>query len=214
MVSGDAGARSGAQFGTPYGARFDATIAAIDLANADDPNVVVARGEQGPKELVHAVLVTGWVEQLAPDASEALRLAARAHHLRRWAIPRASYPAGRPGYLRWRRAQHVQHAHDLGEILGAAGYDPATIERAQALVAKRNLGQDPEAQALEDALCLVFVETQFHELAARLDRDKMIDVVRKTVKKMSPEAVALAAELDLAPADRDLLVAALAPESG
>ena len=38
----------------------------------------------------------------------------------------------------------------------------------------------------------------------------MIDVVRKTVRKMSPAAVELAAGLDLAAEDRALLVAALA----
>jgi hypothetical protein len=98
----------------------------------------------------------------------------------------------------------------MGEILGAAGYDETTVQRVQALVTKRNLGRDPDVQVLEDALCLVFVETQFHELAGRLDRDKMMEVVRKTARKMSPEAVGLAAGLDLADDDRALLVAALA----
>jgi uncharacterized protein DUF4202 len=194
--------------------RFDLAIAAIDAANAEDPNIVDVRGTRGPKEVVHAELVTEWVRRLAPDPSDALLLAARGHHLRRWAIPRSSYPAGRPGYLRWRRAQHTQHARELGEILATAGYDGATIERVQALVTKRNLGRDAEAQTLEDALCLVFVETQFHELAARLDRDKMVDVVRKTVRKMSPQGVELAGGLPLAAGDRELLLQALAPEPG
>jgi hypothetical protein len=191
--------------------RFELAIAAIDAANAEDPNVVEVRGRRGPKEVVHAELVTEWVRRLAPDASDALLLAARGHHLRRWAIPRSSYPAGRAGYLRWRRAQHTQHAQELGEILATAGYDNVTVERVQALVTKRNLGRDPETQALEDAMCLVFVETQFHELAVRLDHDKMVDVVRKTVRKMSPQAVELAATLPLDAGDRDVLLAALAP---
>ena len=147
--------------------RFESAIAAIDTANAADPNRLVVRGVEGPKEQLHAELVTDWVRRLAPGADEPLLLAARGHHLRRWAIPRSSYPEGRAGYLRWRRAQHTEHARELGQILGAAGYDEATVERVQALVTKRGLGRDPDAQVLEDALCLVFVETQFHELAAR-----------------------------------------------
>jgi len=182
--------------------RFDRAIAAIDAANADDPNTIVVRGEGRPKELAHAELVSEWVVSLQPDASEALRLAARAHHLRRWTVPRTSYPAGRAGYLRWRRDLHEQHAREVGEILQGVGYDDATIARVQDLVRKRGLGKDPEVQTLEDALCLVFLETQFHDLAARLDRDKLDGVVDKTLKKMSPDAIARVADLDLSAEDR------------
>jgi uncharacterized protein DUF4202 len=189
--------------------RFDRAIAAIDAANAADPTVVTVRGERGPKELLHAELVSEWVRRLAPDTGEPLLLAARGHHLRRWAIPRASYPTGRAGYLKWRKAQHRQLAEELAAILTQAGYDDATVVEVRDLVTKRNLGRDPDAQVLEDALCLVFVETQFHDLAGRLDPDKMVDVVRKTVKKMSPQAVELAAGLPLTDADRAVLAAAL-----
>jgi hypothetical protein len=185
--------------------RFDRAIAAIDAANADDPNTILVRGELRPKELAHAELVSAWVISLQPDASEALRLAARAHHLRRWTVPRTSYPEGRAGYLRWRRDLHEQHAREVGEILGGVGYDDDTIARVQDLVRKRGLGKDPEVQTLEDALCLVFLETQFDDLAARLDRDKLDGVVDKTLKKMSPDAIARVADLDLTDVARTLL---------
>jgi len=182
--------------------RFARAIAAIDAANADDPNTIVVRGEERPKELAHAELVSAWVVALRPDASEALLLAARGHHLRRWTVSRSSYPTGRAGYLRWRRDLHEQHARDVGEILAGVGYGDATIARVQDLVRKRGLGKDPEVQTLEDALCLVFLETQFDDLAARLDRDKLDGVVDKTLEKMSPDAVARVADLDLSPEAR------------
>ena len=50
------------------GATFDRAIAAIDAANADDPNIVTVREITGPKEVVHAELVTEWVRRLRPDA--------------------------------------------------------------------------------------------------------------------------------------------------
>jgi hypothetical protein len=187
------------------GGRLARAFAAIDGANAGDPNRLVVRGEELPKELAHAELVTEWVRRLEPGAGDALLLAARAHHLRRWTIPRASYPEGRSGYLRWRKALHEQHARDVGAILTDVGYDEPTIARVQDLVRKRGLGRDAEVQVLEDALCLVFVETQLMDLAARVDADKMVDVVRKTLVKMSPRAIALAGELDLPPEARDLL---------
>lgn len=179
--------------------RFEAAIAAIDAANAADPNTIVVAGATRPKELAHAEMVSAWVRRLRPDASEALLLAARAHHLRRWAVPRSSYPEGRAGYLRWRRDLHERHAAEAAEILRAVGYDDDTVARVGEIIRKRNLAADPEVQALEDALCLVFLETQFADLAARTERAKMVDIVRKTVRKMTPEgvrhAVALAASL-------------------
>jgi len=190
--------------------RFGRAIAAIDAANADDPVRITVRGEERPKELAHAELVTEWVHRLEPAPSEELLLAARAHHLRRWAIPRSSHPEGRSGYLKWRKALHEQHATDVAEILQPLGYEETAIRRVQDIVRKRRLGKDAEVQVLEDALCLVFVETQLHDLGARLEPEKMVDVVRKTIVKMSPRAVELAAELDLAPEDSAFLEQALA----
>ncbi len=192
--------------------RLARALAAIDAANADDPHTLRVRGQVRGKELAHAELVSEWVEVLLPDAPEALRLAARAHHIRRWEIPREDYPEGRVGYLRWRRALQAHHAELLGAILLEAGYDSATVARAQALVRKQDLRRDPEAQVLEDALCLVFLETQFAELHERLPEAKRLDVTRKTLRKMSPEAIARARELPMDDASRALLERAAAIE--
>lgn len=188
--------------------RFARAVSAIDRANADDPNRILVRGELRPKELAHAELATEWVRRLDPDPSEAVLLAARAHHIRRWVIPRSSYPTGRAAYLRWRRALHQLHAETVAEILQQVGYERPMIERVQRIVAKRDLGKDRDAQLLEDALCLVFVETQLHDLGRRLDRPKMVDVVRKTLAKMSDEAIQLALTIELADEDRALILEA------
>jgi hypothetical protein len=185
--------------------RLSRALAAIDAANADDPQTLSVRGAQRPKELAHAELVSEWVAALLPDASEPLRLAARAHHVRRWEIARGAYPEGRAGYHRWRKALQAHHAEILGRILEEAGYDEATAARAQALVRKQGLGRDPEVQVLEDALCLVFLETQFRALAERLDEEKLLDVTRKTLRKMSEQAIARAASLPLDARSRALL---------
>jgi hypothetical protein len=182
--------------------RLARALDAIDGANADDPNRLLVRGALRPKEQAHAELVSEWLAVLAPDASEALQLAGRAHHLRRWAIPRSEHPAGREGYLRWRRALYDFHAEEAAKILEAHGYDEAVVRRVGDLLHKRGLARgDAEAQALEDALCLVFLETQFHELALRLDEAKLSDVTRKTLRKMSDRAKGLALELPLDPRD-------------
>ena len=194
--------------------RFRTAIAAIDAANADDPHEIVVRGARRKKELAHAELVSEWVAKLAPDASEALRLAARAHHVRRWEIARETQPPDRAGYHRWRKALHEHHAEVAGRLLREAGYDAATVQRVQDLVRKRGLGRDPEVQVLEDALCLVFVETQLAEIARRMEGPKLADVVRKTLRKMSPAARAQAAALPLGERERKLLAEIVAAEPG
>jgi hypothetical protein len=193
------------------GERLRRALDAIDAANAGDPQRIGVRGDVRPKELAHAELVSGWVERLRPDASEALRLAARAHHVRRWEIPRERYPEGRSGYLRWRKALGAHHAKVVGEILAGEGYSETTIARVQEIVRKWNLGSDAEVQVLEDALCLVFLETQFHDLTRRLEAAKLLEVTRKTLRKMSSRAVELAAELPLDPQDRVYIERAVHP---
>ena len=192
--------------------RLAAVLSAIDAANSGDPSSIVVRGESRPKELAHAGLATEWVEALCEAPSDALRIAVRAHHLRRWESPREDYPEGRAGYHRWRRDLQAFHAEKVGEILHAEGCDEEMIERVQTIIRKQGLGTDPEIQVFEDALCLVFLETQFRDLAERLPEAKLLDVTRKTLGKMSATARARAAEL-MDPADLALIERA-GPPSG
>jgi hypothetical protein len=190
--------------------RLAAALTAIDAANADDPNVITVDGVERPKELTHAELMTRWVRMLDPDCSDEQILAARAHHLRRWTIPRASYADGRSGYLRWRAALKRQHGDDVGAILRDAGYDDESVARVQAIVTKRGLGQDPAVQVHEDALCLVFLETQLDELASKMGDDKTVAILQKTAKKMSPAGLEAARALRFSPPASALLERALA----
>src|SRR5258708_29861334 len=193
--------------------RLRAALAAIDAANGADPTIVTVRDHSGPKEIIHADLVIDWVLRLKPDAGEALLLAARGHHFRRWTVPRTSYPAGRSGYLRWRKDLHAQHANELGVVLADAGYDEATISRVQSIVRKdgrARAGEHDDVQVLEDALCLVFLETQLVEIAARLDPEKLPGVITKTARKMSAAGIARIAEVPLGPGARRMLDEAFA----
>lgn len=192
------------------GSRFEQAIAAIDAANADDPHTIEVRGHVRSKELAHAELMTAWLDRLDPTADEPQRLAARAHHLRRWSMPRASYPDGRAGYLRWRTALRKQHAEEVAGILAAVGYADDTITRVQSILRKEGLGTDPQVQTHEDALCLVFLETQLAVTVDDLGDEKMLDVIAKTVAKMSPAGVAQVGTLPMRDHDRALIERALA----
>lgn len=189
--------------------RFERAIAAIDAANADDPNTITVDGRVRPKEQAHAEMMTEWVARLDLDADEAQLLAARAHHLRRWSIPRSSYPDGRAGYLRWRTALRRQHADEIGELLAGAGYDGVVVERVQQIVGKVGLARDADVQTHEDALCLVFLQTQFNEVADQLGDDHMIEVLAKSLAKMTERGRQVALDLRLTDRQRDLVGRAL-----
>ena len=190
--------------------RFTRAIAAIDAANAADPHSEWLDGAPVPGCVAYGRRMTRWVEELRPDASEALRLAARAQHIRRWEIARAEYPEGRDGYIRWRTHLKRHHAKVAGAILAEAGYDEATITRVQELLRKRGLKTDPETQTLEDAACLVFLESGLDDFARRHEPDKVVRILRKTWGKMSPEGQRAARRLDLPEAAGDLVAEALA----
>ena len=185
---------------------YDAAVAAIDSANADDPTAITVRGVPQPLAYVHGVLAAGWVQRLVAEPDDALLLAARAHHLRRWEVPRSTYPEGRAAYLRWRRDQKARHASDVAALLSGAGYDATTIERVQALIRRE---QVDGAQVVEDAACLVFLETQLGDMVPRFDRGRLLEVIRKTAGKMSPAGLAAVVDVPLADAERALLADAL-----
>jgi hypothetical protein len=189
--------------------RFAEAWRRFDEENGRDPNQVVREGRPQPRELVYARWLTDWVLKLSPSASEPLRLAARCQHLCRWMIPRHSYPMTRAGYLQWREALKKFHAQKSGDILRQVGYEEPIVNRVQELNLKKNLAHDAEVQVLEDALCLVFLEHQFSELAAKTTEDKMIGALQKTWKKMSAAGQKAAQNLPYAPPERALLERAL-----
>ena len=193
----------------PAQRRFEAAIARFDAANADDPRREVFDGVEYPRELVYAQRMTSWLEKLAPDAPETLRLAARCQHIRRWTIPRRTYPMDRSGYRAWRTRLAEFHADTAGEILRDTGYDEQTVRRVQSLLRKEKLKLDPEVQLLEDVICLVFLESYFSDFAKQHDQDKLVGIVRKTWKKMSPHGHQAALALNLPPSARSIVEKAL-----
>ena len=187
-------------------ARFEEAIRRFDEANSEDPNSEVVDGQPYPKEVVYAQRMSACLNRVAPDASEALQLAARCQHIQRWSIPRNAFPMDTAGYHKWRNSLKRLHAELAGQILQAVGYEPETISRVQLLLQKQQLKTDPEVQLLEDVICLVFLEYYFLDFAKQYPEEKVIDIVQKTWRKMTPRGHQLALELDL-PASAQALVA-------
>jgi len=189
--------------------RLEEALRRFDEANEEDPNTEMVDGDEVPKELVYGRRMSARLNAFEPNAPEVVQLAARAQHIRRWEVPRDSYPQGRAGYLKWRTDLYKRHGEIAGSIMEQAGYDDVTIERVQNLLRKRGLKTDPDVQLLEDVICLVFLEHYFHDFAKKHDEAKLIPIVQKTWKKMTEKAHAAALDLDYAPEDFSVIQKAL-----
>ncbi len=189
---------------------YAAARALIDAAHAADPK----RADDGrAAELVYAERMETWVARVVPEASPLLRLAARCQHLERWQVPRATFPEGKVGYLKWRQSLYVRQAARAHELLLQAGVPAAEADEVRTWVSKTALKTNPGTQALEDAACLVFLENEIADFAAQhadYPREKFVEILRKTWKKMSPRAHELALALPLPPAIAALVHEALA----
>ena len=189
---------------------FHAACEAIDTANSADPTLVTVRGVDVPLALAHGQLAAEWMLSMhGADVPPEWLVAARAHHLRRWQVARATYPEGKAGYLRWRKDQKARHAHDVASLLATAGYDDEFVTTVQALIQRQNLPHDAGQQAVEDAACLVFIETQLAAFADQHDRAKVLDIIRKTARKLSPLGTSMIAHICLSSDATALLAEAL-----
>jgi tRNAThr (cytosine32-N3)-methyltransferase len=172
----------------------------VDAAHAADPN---RTADGRPAEFVYADRMEAWVARVAPDATPLLRLAARCQHLERWSVPRATFPEGRAGYLKWRQSLYVKQSERARELLIAAGVSADEAAEVATWVSKTALKTNPGTQALEDAACLVFLENEIEAFAAQhadYPREKFVAILRKSWAKMSPRARDLALSLSLPPA--------------
>lgn len=68
--------------------RFQNAIQRIDAANAKDPNTEMAAETLIAKELLYSNRMLARLMDFAPDASEAVQIAAKAQHICRWEIAR------------------------------------------------------------------------------------------------------------------------------
>jgi len=195
--------------------QFKAVIAAIDAVNAEDPRKITVGGTEYPYETVYADRMTETLERMYPDASELLRIAARAQHIRRWQIPRDTYPRNRQGYQKWRLEMRQLHADLVGGIMRENGYSDDDIALVGSYLRKERLKREADSQALENVVDVVFLAYYWDEFVAKFphyDDDKLIDIVGKTLRKMSSHGHQAALALDMPPETAKIVMAAVERE--
>lgn len=125
---------------------------------------------------------------------ELLRIAARCQHLERFLTPRASYPEGKAGYLKWRRDLYKIQADRAKQLLLEAGVDETDADWIHKWVSKTELNPgkdtgDMGTQLLEDAAVLVFLQKELELFAGQhqeYTEQKFVDIIKKTWRKLSP----------------------------
>ncbi|MCE3252525.1 MAG: hypothetical protein K0Q67_1545 [Cellvibrio sp.] len=177
--------------------RLEKTLAAFDAANLQDPNTEMVDGKAVAKEWIYAQRMSAQLHKFCEAPSEVLQLAARSQHICRWKSPRSDYPMDKSGYKKWRLDLAQLHGEVAGGIMAEQGYEESMISRVKDLLLKRSLKRDDEVQALEDVVCLVFIEFYLEDFASKHDEEKLIDIIRKTWNKMSAKGHEAALKLPL-----------------
>ena len=190
--------------------RFERAIKLIDEQNSMDPYKDDVQGEEVPKELLYSNRMSQKLKEFKPNASEALQIATHAQHICRWKIPRNAYPMNRVGYLKWRETLKKMHADITAEILKTLGYDQEFMDRVSFLITKKLIKKDDESQVIEDVICLVFLEYYFEDFASKHEDIKIIDILRKTWRKMSQKGHEAALKLNYSQKVWELLNKAIA----
>ncbi|MGH1469835.1 MAG: DUF4202 domain-containing protein [Cellvibrionaceae bacterium] len=177
--------------------KLSRVIQLIDQANAEDPHTENVDGIEHPKEQLYSQRMSERLKKFYPNAPETLQIASHAQHIQRWKSPRDSYPMNRTGYLQWRRELGKFHAKITVELMDEAGYESADQDVVTALLTKQRIKQNPLAQALEDVICLVFIEHYLEDFANKHSEEKLIHIIQKTWAKMSTEGQQAALQLSV-----------------
>jgi hypothetical protein len=168
---------------------------AFDEYNSKDPQKEEWNGTLYPKEVLYAERMTARLNNYFHEAPDHLQLAARCQHIGRWEIPRSSYPMDRKGYLQWRNVLKFHHAEIAEQILTECGYSQEIINKVKFLVLKKELTVNEETQILEDVICLVFIEFYLEAFANQHEDEKVVDIIRKTLKKISKKGITEAGKI-------------------
>ncbi|MGI4729896.1 MAG: DUF4202 domain-containing protein [Janthinobacterium lividum] len=190
--------------------KLQQAFAKFDAYNAKDPNQEISEEKTYPKEVLYAERMTKKLNDYASDSPEYMQLAVRCQHIGRWEIARNVYPMDRPGYLTWRSQLKLHHTKVAGPILQECGYDEETISKVKALLLKKNLQQNTDTQLIEDVICLVFVEYYLDDFSRQHSEEKMLDIVRKTLKKISPQGIEAALKIHMTEHVKSLIMKATA----
>ncbi len=184
---------------------IDQAFELFDAYNSNDPKKALIDGKEISEALLYAQRISSQLNEFEPNSSEELQLAARCQHIGRWEKPRTDYPMDKKGYLQWRSQLKIYHANIAQEILEKVGYEKGIISKVKDLLLKKQLKQNRETQILEDVICLVFLQYYFDDFSQEHNEDKLVEILKKTITKMSQKGVESAMVMSLSKKTKSLI---------
>ena len=181
----------------------------IDEANQKDPTLIDVDGESLPAEYVYGSRMSSILHEYLKDPDPYLQIAARGQHIERWKTPRSEFDEGKKGYFQWRNQLKTFHAERVREIMEHVGYGEIACDRVSDLIRKKGLAHDLEVQKLEDVIVIVFLRYYAEDFLEKHPREKGLDIMAKTARKMSATGILQANVQPLPPQVKQLLEEAL-----
>lgn len=173
--------------------QYEKVKEALMKLHEEDPKKIDNQAE----ESLYAIRMLDQLRKYYPQANQLLEISALAHHLKRWEIARSLYPMDKQGYFQWRRHVAKHQLAQLTEVLEKESIAKDEQEAILSYLKKENIKKFEEAQIIEDVACMVFVHFYLESFAAPHDEQKVVDIVRKTMLKMSQRAIGETAQLPL-----------------
>lgn len=177
----------------------------IDRAHAVDLNKELENGQLFPAELLYSKRMLEMLELMNPQSSNELKLAVQCQHLKRWGIPRGDFPYDRRGYHQWRRAVMDFQLAQTKELLAEAGVEEVDLGHILNVLKNQGNKQEHESQLVMDTACLVFLKWYMEPFATKHESEKVADILKKTMRKMTGTAINLIPDIEL-PASAKLLL--------
>ncbi len=188
-------------------APYERAVTAIDVENSGDPDRVTVDGVDLPFSTATGRIAVDWATRFAIFPSEPLLLAARAHQLGHWRVPRGEYPTGPAGEDRWVRDRNRVQTRRLTRLLGSSGYADRAIDRVMELIDEQRRPADTEARHLVDAVSIAGLQARTPVEAPGSDTTAW-QMATQVIGRLSPAVVE---ELvDAEPMSGNLLQQALA----
>jgi hypothetical protein len=106
----------------------------------------------------HLVRTLEWVDRLAPDASDAVRIAALTHDMER-AFPGPDQPATKLNDVQYYKAHSDRSARIVSEWLRQNGAAAALVDEVARLIQLHEFGGNADANLVQAADSLSFLET-------------------------------------------------------
>jgi uncharacterized protein DUF4202 len=117
--------------------------------------------EKYPYNRTHLLKSLEWLDRIAPGSSESVRLATLTHDMER-AFPGPDQPVASPGKMndpQYYAAHSARSARIVGAWLREQGLDEPAVLQVEELIRAHEVGGSPEANLVQAADSLSFLET-------------------------------------------------------